>query len=297
MTPRRFPFLVVTGLSGGGKSTALNVFEDLRFFIVDGLPASLVPKLVDLFRGDNPLHYLGLAVGMDFRHADFLAEWEQVFKDLSALGAEPQVLFLEARTDVLMRRYAATRRPHPLANLEQGQELGLEAAIEKERELLAPIRQSASLVIDTTEYSVHDLRRKIQDNWTVLEGAASALRVHLITFGFKYGVPSEADFVFDLRFLPNPYFVEEMRPKSGQDPDVAEYVLGKDPGKSFLPRLQEFLTYLLPQFEAEGRYRVTIAIGCTGGRHRSVAVAQAVYQALKKSDYPVTLEHRHLELG
>ncbi|THB72084.1 MAG: RNase adaptor protein RapZ, partial [Desulfovibrio sp.] len=175
MTPRRFPFLVVTGLSGGGKSTALNVFEDLRFFIVDGLPASLVPKLVDLFRGDNPLHYLGLAVGMDFRHADFLAEWEQVFKDLSALGAEPQVLFLEARTDVLMRRYAATRRPHPLANLEQGQELGLEAAIEKERELLAPIRQSASLVIDTTEYSVHDLRRKIQDNWTVLEGAASAL--------------------------------------------------------------------------------------------------------------------------
>lgn len=296
-SPARFPFLVVTGLSGAGKSTVLNVFEDLRFFSVDGLPASLVPKLVDLFRGDNPLHYLGLAVGMDFPHADFLSEWESVFQELSSMGAPPQIVFLEARTGVLLKRYATTRRPHPLANLADNEGLGLESAIEKERSLLLPIRSSADLVIDTSEYSVHDLRRKIQDKWKVLEGAVRGLRVHVITFGFKYGVPSEADFVFDLRFLPNPYFSEELRPKSGKDADVAEYVLGADPGKGFLARLTDFLAYLLPLFEAEGRYRVTLAIGCTGGRHRSVAVAEALGRALKNSDYPVTLEHRHLELG
>jgi len=290
---RPFPLVIVTGLSGAGKSTALNVFEDERFFTVDGLPASLAPKLVSLFESQPDMRRQGLAMGVDLLHKDFLGDWNHALEEIESTGIRPQIVFVEARTDILLRRYATTRRPHPLT----GEGRGLEQAIEQERQFLAPLRNRATLVIDTSVYSIHDLRRAIQEKCATFESEARKLGVHVISFGFKYGVPAEADFVFDLRFLPNPYFDEVLRPLSGKDQPVADYVLAADPGATFVTRLIDFIEYLLPLFEQEGRYRLTIAIGCTGGRHRSVAVSERLVQALKQDDYSVTLEHRHFALG
>jgi UPF0042 nucleotide-binding protein len=283
--------VVVTGLSGSGKSTALNVFEDLGYFCVDGLPASMLPKLVALFTGDAK--HRGLALGMDLRQHDFLEQWNDAVQELSAKGVYVRVLFVEAKTAVLMRRYATTRRPHPL---ESG-ELGLEQALIKERAMLAPLRKDAELVLDTSEYSIHDLRRMIQERFMAKDSAGHGMRVHVISFGFKYGSPAEADLVFDLRFLPNPYFVPELRPMSGKDAAVAEYVLNSEPGQTFKQKLLDFLQYILPLYAAEGRYRITVAIGCTGGRHRSVAMSELLFATLRDTGYSVTLEHRHFDLG
>ncbi|AGW14163.1 RNase adapter RapZ [Megalodesulfovibrio gigas] len=300
-----FPLVIVCGLSGAGKSTALGVFEDLRFFTVDGIPPSLAPKLAGLFIGETRRQFRGLALGVDVRNVEskesIANAWMAVMEEMKGLGASPQVLFLEARTPVLMRRYAATRRPHPVLQLlctgEETCGMGLEQAIETEVEALQPLRTLADLVVDTSDHSVHDLRRVIKDKWGALDQNGKALTIHLITFGFKYGPPSEADLMFDLRFLPNPYFVEELRPLTGKDPAIVDYVLATDPGKTFLHRLKEFVLYLMPLYDAEGRYRIAIAIGCTGGRHRSVAVTEALYATLKAAGYPVSIEHRHIALG
>lgn len=287
-----FSVVVVTGLSGSGKSTALNVFEDLGYFCVDGLPAAMLPKLVALFLGKDSKHR-GLALGMDLRQEDFLEQWNDAVQELSSKGIFVRVLFVEATTATLMRRYATTRRPHPL---ESG-ELGLEQALAKEQAMLAPLRKDAELVLDTSEYSIHDLRRMIQERFSAKGHSGQGMRVHVISFGFKYGVPAEADLVFDLRFLPNPYFVPSLRPLSGKDATVAEYVFKADPGLTFKNKLLEFLLYLLPLYAAEGRYRVAVAIGCTGGRHRSVAMSELLHATLRDSGYSVTLEHRHYDLG
>jgi hypothetical protein len=183
-----------------------------------------------------------------------------------------------------------------LRELERGR-AELEQALEAEKVLLDPLRKRADLVLDTTNYSIHDLRRAIQEKWTSLEQEVGVLRVHIISFGFKYGVPIESDLLFDLRFLPNPYFDGELRPLSGKDKPVADFVLAKDPGRTFRKRFLGFLAYLFPLYLAEGRYRVTLALGCTGGRHRSVAVSELVCKAMRRKGYAVTLEHRHLELG
>lgn len=287
-----FSVVVVTGLSGSGKSTALNVFEDLGYFCVDGLPAAMLPKLVSLFLGKDSKHR-GLALGMDLRQEDFLEQWNDAVQELAVRGILVRVLFVEAKPAALMRRYATTRRPHPL---ESG-ELGLEQALAKERAMLAPLRKDAELVLDTSEYSIHDLRRMVQERFSAKVHAGQGMRVHVISFGFKYGVPAEADLVFDLRFLPNPYFVPELRPMSGKDAPVADYVFQSEPGQTFKNKLQEFLLYLLPLYAAEGRYRVAVAIGCTGGRHRSVAMSELLSTTLRDSGYSVTLEHRHFDLG
>lgn len=287
-----FPVVVVSGLSGAGKSTALNVFEDLGFFCVDGLPAGMLPKMVELFRGMDK-NYRGLALGMDLRQVDFVEEWERADRELEGMGVKVQVVFLETRLDKLLTRYATTRRLHPL----ESNSLGLEQAIEKERHLLAPIRAAADMVVDTTGYSIHDLRRIIQEKWNALEKTGSSMRVHLLSFGFKYGVPIDADLVFDLRFLPNPYFDEKLRPMSGKDQAVADYVLDNEIGATFRKRFVDFLCYLLPLYAQEGRYRVTVALGCTGGRHRSVTIGEMLNRVLKDAGYSVTLEHRHFELG
>lgn len=286
--------VILTGLSGAGKSTALRVLEDLGFFCVDGLPAAMVPKLAMLFANQqNAGSHRGLALGLDLRQPDFPLEWEKAEAELRSHGVIPQIIFLEASADVLVRRYAATRRPHPL----QTDNLGLEQAIDKERHLLMPVRALADVVIDTSHFSIHDLRRRLQEKWEGIEGQRPGLRVHLISFGFKYGSPNEADLVFDMRFLPNPYFVESMRKRTGKEADVAAYVLDNDVGRAFLPRFLEFIAFQLPLFAAEGRRRLTVAIGCTGGMHRSVAVSEALFDSLKKSGYVVTIEHRHVELG
>lgn len=284
--------VVVTGLSGSGKSTALNVFEDLGYFCVDGLPAAMLPKLVTLFLGKDSKHR-GLALGMDLRQHDFLDQWNDALQELSARGIFVRVLFVEAKDSTLMRRYATTRRPHPL----ESASLGLEQALTRERAMLSPLRKDAELVIDTSEYSIHDLRRMIQERFASTETSGHGMRVHVLSFGFKYGVPAEADLVFDLRFLPNPYFVPELRALSGKDQAVSDYVYKSEPGATFRQKLQEFLLYLLPLYAAEGRYRIALAVGCTGGRHRSVAMAEHLLATLRDSGYSVTVEHRHFDLG
>lgn len=283
---------IVTGLSGAGKSTALRVFEDLRHLAVDGLPASLAPEMAAMMQRESMRHFKGIALGMDIRQGNFLEELNAALGKLSGMGIQPHLLFLEADDKTLMRRYAATRRPHPL----EREGMSLEAALHAERERLKPLRDMADLVLDTTRFSIHDLRRAIQKRWNGAPGSAR-LRVNVMSFGFKYGIPHEADMVFDLRFLPNPYFVEDLRPLSGKDKAVADYVFASPQAREYSAKLLDLLLFLLPQMESEGRYRVTIALGCTGGRHRSVALAEHMAQAVGQAGYPVSLEHRHLELG
>lgn len=285
--------VIITGLSGSGKTTALKVFEDMGFFTVDGLPVALAVQMVSMVAGAGLSHYNGIALGMDLRESEFVQDYENSVRALHNQGFVPRILFFEAREDVLIKRYATTRRPHPL----EKEGLGLEQAIEMERSRMKRLRKMADMVLDTSTYSIHDLRRVIQGKWKNLRHLSKTLRVHIITFGFKYGMPSEADMVFDLRFLPNPYFIPELKPLSGCDAPVADYVLGKNPGKEYLARLTDFLDYVLEQYEAEGRFRLTIAIGCTGGRHRSVAVAEALAKTLRAKYNALTMEHRHLELG
>ncbi|MDC0335957.1 RNase adapter RapZ [Pseudodesulfovibrio sp.] len=293
MTPSHtFPVVVVTGISGSGKSTALKVFEDLGFFCIDGLPSGMSAKIAELILQQDS-KYRGLALGMDMRQPEFLDGWDSALAELSRMDIAPQILFLEAKQSELVRRYATTRRPHPL----ESQELGLDKALAQERKLLNPIRKMAELVLDTSDYSVHDLRRVIQTKWTALEELGRGMRVHIITFGFKYGVPIEADFVFDLRFLPNPHFDKKLRPLSGLDAVIQDYVLKSDVGAEFDKKFLDFMTYMLPLYAEEGRYRITLALGCTGGRHRSVSVGESVLATLKKKGYAVTMEHRHMELG
>lgn len=285
--------IIVSGMSGSGKSTALKVFEDMGFFCVDGLPARMAPELIKLFFQGSAQNYTGLAIGMDLRQPDFVLQWREVLDEIHNLSIKPSIIFTDSSTPVLLRRYATTRRPHPLAT----KNIGLEEAIARERTMLAPILKQATLPIDTSPYSVHDLRRFIQKKWDYLLAHPQSMRVHLISFGFKYGTPAEADAVTDLRFLCNPYFEEDLRPLSGLDEPIARYVLEKEPGPEYLRRLLDFLDFTLPLYVTEGRYRLTMAFGCTGGRHRSVAVTEAVQTHLIKQGYSVSVEHRHLSLG
>ena len=262
-------------------------------FVVDGLPASLAPEMVSMMSRPSMSHFKGIALGMDLRQSNFLDEINEALSDLTAQNIRPMLLFLECNVQELLRRYATTRRPHPL----EREGMGLETALLSERNSLRPLREMADLVVDTSRFSIHDLRRAIQKRWSDSKSKLRAIKVNIISFGFKYGVPREADFVFDLRFLSNPYFVDELRPLSGKDKAVAQYVFDKPNAREFRAKLMDLLLFMLPLMEAEGRYRVTIAVGCTGGRHRSVAMAEEITQALKQADYPTTLEHRHLELG
>lgn len=285
------PITVVTGLSGAGKSTALRVFEDLGHVCVDGLPVNMVAKVASLLRGQGQTEK-GLVFGLDLRQHDFVDNWNRARVELESIGVHPRILFLESRLDTLVRRYATTRRPHPL----ESQSLGLEQALEEETSLLEPIRTQADLVVDTSEYSVHDLRRMIQEKWGSLNEKGGNFKVHLISFGFKHAVPTETDMIFDLRFLVNPYFDLELRPLTGTDRRIADYVYENELGRAFKNRFLDFLDFMLPLYAREGRYRLTIGLGCTGGRHRSVATAEMVYRHLKHTGYSVTLEHRHMEL-
>lgn len=290
---RDLTIVILTGLSGSGKSTGLRVFEDLGFFCVDGLPVSLVPKLMNLFDEKGSQRYKGLALGMDVRQADLDTDWGETLARIKVKDIAPQIIFFEADTGEIIRRYATTRRPHPL----ESDERGLEQAVLEERERMRPLREAADMVLDTTHFTIHDLRRKLQEKWASIRPTTGTLKVHVMSFGFKYGPPSEADMIFDLRFLPNPYFDKELRERTGKEAAVRDYVLAEDPGREFIERLNAFLKYLLPLYAKEGRYRLTLAFGCTGGRHRSVAVAESVFDTLSKAGYNISLEHRHIERG
>ncbi len=293
MTGRKgFPVIIVTGISGAGKSTALKVFEDMGFFTVDGLPLPMVGKLVHLFTSENPRNYRGLAVGVDIRQRDFLKEWEGIKKLVEEI-AELAIIFLEASLEVLLKRYATTRRPHPL----ESQNLTLEHALEEEKRLLSPIREEAHFIIDTSSFSIHDLRRSIQGKFNFLTDKKKGMRIYLISFGFKYGVPKEADILLDLRFLPNPYFEQTLKERDGRENQIQQWIMDFSQSKAFMDKLMDFLNFLIPLYAEEGRYRLTLAFGCTGGYHRSVAIAEMVYNKLKKGNFNVYLEHRHLSLG
>jgi len=283
---------IVTGLSGAGKSTVLRVFEDMGFFTVDGLPARLAPDMIRLLSRAEYAAFRGIALGMDVRQGDLL-DIEQTLVRLSSRGIHPRLVFVTADASVLMQRYAATRRPHPL----EREGMGLEAALEAERQRLHPLLHMADIILDTGSFSIHDLRRAVQQHWGETQGLRHTLKVNLISFGFKYGVPKEADTVFDLRFLPNPYFVEALRPLSGKDAAVRDYVFAQPWAQAFRVRLCAFVQSLLPLYDADGRYRLSIALGCTGGRHRSVSMTEELYKELQHSGCSISLEHRHLELG
>ena len=287
--------LLISGLSGAGMSTALQVFEDLNFFTADGLPPSLINEFSALAKKPDMQHFKGLALGIDMRREKKDTPLQDLMPALDNMRKEGQnssIIFLEASNDSIMKRYSTTRRPHPL----EIEGLTLETAINKERLLLDPIKQHANFIFDTSNYSLHDLRRAIQRKFNKVKENTSAMHVNIISFGFKYGVPKEADMVFDVRFLPNPYFIEELRPYSGQDKNITDYIFKEKNARDFRDKLLEYLHFTFPYFDNEGRYRLCLAIGCTGGRHRSVAITEFISKALAQSRYAVTLEHRHLNL-
>lgn len=283
--------LIITGHSGAGKSTALSVLEDLGYFTVDGLPASLAPEVAALMKRDPMKAYPGMAIGMDPRQEDFQEALGKAMERLRSMGFDVDLIFLEASAGAIIRRYSTTRRPHPL----EKQGLGLEAAIAREQKQLAPLRDKADTIIDSSNFSIHDLRRHIQRQALKEPELAQLMRVNVISFGFRHGLPEDADFVLDLRFLPNPFFVPELKPLSGRDAPVAAYIFGYTQAREFLEKVMDLLRFSLARMAEEGRYRVTIAFGCTGGRHRSVAMAEAVAKELAKTGYPVTVNHRDID--
>jgi UPF0042 nucleotide-binding protein len=285
---RVLEIVVITGLSGSGKTLAIRAFEDMGHFCVDNLPVALIPVFADLCAGRPDVSRVALVV--DVREGTFLTGFPAIFDDLRRTrGRRVRLLFFEADDDALIRRFSETRRPHPLAA-----DGGLEEGIRRERQALAPLRERADLIIDSSRFNVHELRRYIQDHFAPQAGS-QAIGISIVSFGYKHGVPGEADLLFDTRFLPNPFFVDGLRGKSGLDPDVRGYLEAMPVYHEFQRRIVELMVFLIPQYIREGKSYLTVAIGCTGGRHRSVVMAEAVSAALRGSGYEVKASHRDLE--
>ena len=285
--------VVVTGLSGSGKSQALHTLEDLGFFCVDNLPTLLAPEAVLLCERGGMTR---VALGIDVRVREFLGGTQNVLQLLEANGQrDVEVLFLDASDQTLLRRFSESRRPHPLA-AESGQEgaLAVLDGVRIERERLAPLRASATRVIDSTDTSVHDLRRILVAHFGPAAGGTRRMATRIVSFGFKYGMPLDADVVLDVRFLENPFFVPELRPLTGLDEAVISYVLAAPETQEFLARGRALLEFVLPGCEREGKSYLTIAIGCTGGRHRSVYLAEEVASALVHEGYKTKASHRDI---
>jgi len=282
----RADIVVVTGLSGAGKSTAIKVFEDLGYYCVDNLPPVLLPKIVEVVseaRGEGAR----IAMGVDVRGKEFLPDLSRVLEELREGKSAVHVLFLDAADEALVRRFSETRRRHPIAARE-----GAKEAIRREREILSPLREMADAVIDTSAFTVHQLRDAVVRRYR-REGAGG-LQVNVISFGYRYGLPGEADMVLDVRFLPNPNFVPALKRHTGMDRRVREFVLRARPTRMFLRRAAELLLFLLPLYRKEGKAYFTLGVGCTGGRHRSVAVAEALGEILGKKDGAAVVVHRDL---
>jgi RNase adapter protein RapZ len=279
--------LIITGLSGSGKTHVARALEDIGWFCVDNLPSALIPRFAELIRGSEELRRSALVV--DMREREFLKQFPHVFRQLRGRGGvAASVLFLEADEKVLVRRFSETRRPHPLAINQPAIE-----GIREEREALKPIRKMADLILDTSDYTVHQLRDYIREHYDIRHEAAP-LVLSVTSFGYKYGVPSEADLVFDVRFLPNPNFVPSLKPLTGNHAPVIRYMRRQKDTAVFLDKMKSFLSYVIPRYIKEGKSYLTIGIGCTGGRHRSVMVANALAEALSGQGYPVRVRHRDL---
>lgn len=283
------PIVIITGRSGSGKSTAMAAMEDAGFYCVDNMPVALLPRFLSL---SFDREIAGTALVMDLREKGFLSAYQTVIDDLRQEGYRFEILFLEAEEETLLRRYSQTRRRHPLAG--KG---GLVGAVRAEAQQLRELRGAADRVIDTTGYSVHELRALILE---IAQRYVSPvpMRINLVSFGFKFGTPRDADLVFDVRFLPNPYFVAELKPLDGKDPKIARYVLNPEKSRLFLTKLFDLLDYLIPLYRKEGKAYLTIAIGCTGGRHRSVSVLHALFAHITENDLcpglQVELLHRDI---
>ncbi|TMA63295.1 MAG: RNase adapter RapZ, partial [Deltaproteobacteria bacterium] len=259
--------IIITGLSGSGRSFAIRALEDNGFFCVDNLPALLIPRFIDLCQGYQE-EIRRIALSVDLRGSRFLQALPQVLADVRAAGHHVQVLFFDASDDVLLRRFSETRRPHPLAG--QGSILD---GISRERKALEPIRALADKVIDTSDFNVHQLKTEMEQQFCQAP-QARRMALFFTSFGYKYGIPHDTDMILDVRFLPNPYFVNELRPKTGLDPEVRDFVLRDQETRAYLDRLYALLEFTLPLYEREGKSSLTLALGCTGGRHRSVVLVE-----------------------
>jgi UPF0042 nucleotide-binding protein len=276
----------VSGLSGSGKSTAMAALEDVGFYCADNLPVQLVDQFLDLCtKADPPIEKIAFA--LDARETQFLAELPVVVKQLREAGRQLQVIFLESSVQVLKNRYRETRRVHPLSR-----EGSVEEGIEAERHQLSDVAGLADLVIDTSNLNVHELKDSVIQH---VMAVARSIVVTLVSFGFRYGTPQALELLFDVRFLPNPYFDVRLRERSGRDREVSDYVLENSRGRAFLERLRGWLDFLLPLYESEGKAYLTMGFGCTGGRHRSVAVVEALAETIRASGREVNVDHRDSE--
>lgn len=280
--------MILTGLSGSGKGTALRVFEDLGYYAVDNLPVELIPRFIELCKSSDKISRAALVV--DVREGPGLRGFPEVLAQLKK-EASATLLFLTADDDVLQRRFSETRRPHPLGHgpsvLEQ---------IRTERDRLAPIESLADLIIDSSKHTVHDLRRLITDRFSD-QTRKPVLLITLKSFGFKHGVPVDSDLIFDVRFLPNPHYLPGGRDTTGHDQTVIDYVGSFPQTHEFIERVSELLLYLIPHYETEGKSYLTISIGCTGGRHRSVMISEAIRERLKESEHTTKIVHRDIQIG
>jgi len=286
--PAPLSFVVITGLSGAGKSFAIKCFEDMGFFCVDNLPTTLIPTFADLImRSEQPIHRV--ALGVDVREGAYLSRLLDIIRELRTRGHAVEVLFLEATEEALVRRYHETRRRHPLA----GDANALDG-IRAERKAMSDLREVADRIVDTSALTVHQLKDRLVELY-VAPKARPGLAPSLVSFGFKHGVPFDADLVFDVRFLPNPHFVDALRALDGRDERVRTFVLNHPESKELLRRLEDFLRFVLPCYEREGKAYLTVAIGCTGGHHRSVTVAEELKRFLSGIGYAPTVVHRDLQ--
>ena len=285
----RLRVVVVTGLSGSGKSTAIKAFEDLDYFCVDNLPVILLTDFLKL-REKSSEDLYHIALGMDIRERSFLESYPRVFSELRERGTNLEILFLEAADEALQRRFSQTRRKHPLVGA--GTVLD---RIKAERDRLKHLKEMATRVIDTSNLNVHELKRMISRLYTIYP-EEDTLHINVLSFGFKYGVPKEADIVMDVRFLPNPFFIKELRDLNGTQDPVIRFVMQQGQTQIFLDKFTELINYLLPRYREEGKNYLTVAVGCTGGKHRSVVVTEQLKVQLSGLGYPVTAGHRDMEV-
>ncbi|KAB1438301.1 RNase adapter RapZ [Candidatus Galacturonibacter soehngenii] len=282
-------FVIVTGMSGAGKSTALKMLEDIGYFCVDNLPLLLIRKFAELTYKQS-IDVNNIALGVDIRSGQALSELEHVLEDLIASGFQYEILFLDASDSVLVKRYKETRRNHPLAlegRVDQG--------IEEERNKLNFLKKQADYIIDTSQLLTRELKSEL-DNIFVKNEGYNNLFITVLSFGFKYGIPSDADLVFDVRFLPNPYYIDELKPKTGNEQAIQDYVMGFEVAGQFLNKLEDMIRFLIPNYIAEGKNQLVIAIGCTGGKHRSVTLANKLFERLTTNkEFGLKVEHRDIQ--
>ena len=281
-------FVIVSGMSGAGKSTALNMLEDMGFFCVDNLPVALLPSFGQI-AFDRKVEVNQVAVTVDIRNGDQLQGLTNQLAVLYELGIKYEILFLDADEKTLVKRYKETRRTHPLAREDR-----IETGIQRERTMVSFIREKADYIIDTTSLLTRELKQELEKIY-VNEEHYSNFIVTILSFGFKYGIPADADLVFDVRFLPNPYYDPELRPLTGNDPAIQQYVTRSGDAQIFLDKLEDMLEFLIPHYIDEGKYHLVVGIGCTGGKHRSVTIANGIYKRLKNLPYSVRIEHRDIE--